>query len=732
MQAIAAATKTVVIAGNPNTGKSTLFNRLTGGRARVGNYPGITVERHIGVLALPDLSRATVADVPGTYSLSSRSADEQIALQTIAGIPPATRPDAVLLVVDATQLARNLYLVLQVLELGVPAVVALNMTDDARRLGLDVDGEALARELGVPVVAVVARKGEGIEELKRAIAAVLHDPTRGRSDAPWRQDEAALAADLAAVAAEIPARWANDPAATRALATWALLSLDDDDELREVPPRLRAIVRDRRANAERQGRNLDDEIVASRYAWIDAKVPGIVRDRQGLKRFTDRIDRVLLHPLLGFVLFIGLMTLLFQALFAGADPFIGWIEAGFAWLGDRAVQALPPGMFADFIVGGVIAGVGAFVVFLPQIVFLFLFLGLMEDSGYMARVAVLMDRIMRAVGLHGRAFVPLLSGYACAVPAILATRNMERHRDRLLTMMVLPLMTCSARLPVYGLLIAALAPRESGVPFLRGMLLAGMYVFGTVMALACAWVLGRTVLKGPKMPLLIEMPPYRLPHLPSVFRTIREQSVEFLKKAGTIILICSIAMWFLLAFPRLDAQSSPAADSARAAVERRVEAGDAGAATELARIEHEAEAEQARQSYAGRIGRALEPVIEPLGFDWRIGIGILGAFAAREVFVSTMGVVYGVGSEGHEDDSTALRERLSQSRWPDGRPVFTGLACLSLMVFFALACQCFSTLAVTWRETRTWRWPVFMVVYMTVLAWLASFGVYQIGSALGA
>ena len=413
------------------------------------------------------------------------------------------------------------------------------------------------------------------------------------------------------------------------------------------------------------------------------------------------------------MIFLALMTVVFQALFAGADPVIGWIESFFAWLGARVGAALPAGLFSDLVVNGLVAGVGSVLVFLPQILLLFLFIGILEDTGYMARVAFLMDRVMKVLGLHGRAFVPMLSGYACAVPAILATRTMERQRDRFLTMLVVPLMTCSARLPVYGLLIATMVPVGSAGPFAQGLLLAGMYLFSTVVALTAAAVLGRTVLKGPRVPLLLEMPPYRMPHGPSVVHLMWEKSRVFVKEAGTVILLCTVGMWALLSFPRAGPVSSADAPELVAARD-----ADAGAA-----------ALRLQQSYGGRLGHAFEPVIAPLGFDWKIGVGLIGAFAAREVFVSTMAVVYGL--EGADESSTALRERVRSETRPDGSRLFTPLVCLSLMVFFALSCQCMSTLAVVKRETHSWRWPGFLFAYMTVLAWVASFVVYQGGRLLG-
>ena len=732
----ATASPTVVIAGNPNTGKTTVFNQLTGGRAKVGNYPGITVSRHEGRLTLEDLGEVRVLDSPGTYSLSARSKDELLALQAVAGLPPLDRPDLVIVVVDSTQLNRNLYLVLQIIELGLPVIMALNMTDMLPALGREVDAEVIEQALGVPVVSLVARKHQGFDELRRAMVEVLRHPEAGLPGWRWKPELGPLTDDLVAVERHVPADWVGNGAdSRRALAIWSLLSLDAEDELAEVPDALRRSVEDRRELARAAGRSIDREIIKGRYGWIDAHTDSFQNSRETVVSLTDRIDRIILNPVIGFVLFLGLMTLVFQSLFTWADPMIGAIEDLFSWCGDRISQLLPGGLFASFVVDGLIKNVSTFVVFLPQILLLFLLIGIMEDTGYMARVAVLMDRIMKSLGLHGRAFVPMLSGFACAVPAIMATRNMERRRDRLLTMMVLPLMTCSARLPVYGLLIAAIfAPRkDSG--FAQGLLMAFMYLFGTAAALICAFVLSKTVLKGKPSPLLIELPPYRVPHWPSVLQTMWEQTRAFIQKAGTIIWICSIGMWLLLSFPR-----NPELDvdypARQAALEVRLEATDlpagerAGLVVQLEALAAEAAGERIRNSYAGHLGRTLEPVLEPLGFDWKIGIGIISAFAAREVFVSTMGVVYGVGDDADED-TPALRERLSNATWPDGRKVFTMLTCLSLMIFFALACQCMSTLAVTRLETGSWHWPAFMLVYMTVLAWLTSFTVYQGGRLLG-
>ena len=464
-QASQAEAPTIVIAGNPNTGKSTVFNQLTGGRARIGNYPGITVERSIGHTQLPGGRMVRVVDSPGTYSLAARSAEEQLAVEAVAGLPPMSTSAIAVVTVDATQLSRNLYLVLQIIELGIPVIVALNMVDALEEAGQEVRTEALTRALGVPVVPLVARRGRGLGDLVTAIVAVLEDPSRGRPGWRWRPDSPALEADVEAVADVVPESWHRGTEdRRRALALWALLSVEPGHELEGITPAMERVVAERRELSQTAGRDLDEEIIRGRYGWIDRHMKEVVRERRHPTEITDRVDRVLLHPAAGFVLFLALMTLVFQALFTGADPLIGMIEEAVGWTGNQVGALLGSGLFTDFLVNGVIEGVGAFVVFLPQILMLFLFIGLMEDTGYMARVAVLMDRLMRSIGLHGRAFVPMLSGYACAVPAIMATRTMERRRDRLLTMMALPLMTCSARLPVYGLLIAAIVPpwQEAG------------------------------------------------------------------------------------------------------------------------------------------------------------------------------------------------------------------------------------------------------------------------------
>lgn len=712
----------VVVAGNPNTGKTTLFNRLTGANQKVGNYPGITVDRHEGLLTLSGGARVRLADVPGCYSLSARSPEEQLALQAVCGLPPAEAPKVVLVVVDATQLSRNLYLVLQLLETRVPLVVALNMTDRLEAAGQSVDVKALSAALGVQVVPVVASKGAGMEDLNAALTSALDSPaTPGPR---WVPEDGVLVADVDAVAQAVPEEWSpTDPDRRRALALWSILSIDDEDELEAVPEALRERVGSRRKLAAAAGRDLDQEIIQGRFGWIDAHAPAFSRQAGSGRSFSERLDAVLLHPAAGFALFLGVMFAVFQSLFSWSDPAIGAIEGLFETLSGWVIGSLSEGLLRDFITDGLIAGVGSVVVFLPQILLLFLFLAIMEDSGYLARVAFLMDRIMRALGLHGRAFVPMLSSFACAVPAVMATRTMERRKDRLLTMMVVPLMTCSARLPVYTLIIAALFPPSTVLGFLpvQGLLMVGLYLFGTVVALAAAWVMSRTLLTGPHVPLILELPAYRWPRPLGVLRTMWEKSRVFLVEAGTVIFVCTIGLWLLLTFPR----EAPNAAEFEA---RRTQAG--GDVELVAQIDEEESGELLRESYGGRFGRAIEPALEPLGFDWKIGIGLIGSFAAREVFVATMGVVYGVG-DGVDEESATLREKIRAETRADGKPLYTPLMGLSLLVFFALAAQCMSTVAAIKRETASWRWPMFMLGYMTALAWVASLVTYQGGLLLG-
>lgn len=701
----------VLLVGNPNTGKTTLFNRLTGQNARIGNYPGVTVERRSGSSRLDGNLQVEVVDLPGTYSLSARSAEEQIALWAVLGQGQYPAPDLCVFVADASQLSRNLYLALQLAELGTPFVIALNMIDEAA--DNPPNTAAIEQLLGVPCVAVSARRGTGMSALLAAMErAVLEKPTpRLAVDYP-----AELLADVDELTKALPAALRTSPERARALALWALTSIDEDDELTDIDPELRkATLALRRTTT----RDLDHEVIAARYAFIDGHLPELYRrlERHPRKRqLSERADRIALHPVWGFALFMSVMLVVFQSLFSWSDPAISLIEGAFGWLRAGLTAALPEGILRDFVTQGLVSGLGNVLVFLPQILLLFFFIGLLEDSGYMARVAYLMDRIMKSLGLHGRAFVPMLSGFACAVPAILATRTMERQRDRLLTMLVIPLMTCSARLPVYTLIIGALFPPSHLFGFIpvQGLLMVAMYGFATVMTLVSAGVLGRTVVRGRRIPLILELPPYRMPSLRGTLKMMWERAATFLKEAGTVILACTVALWVLLSFPRVPEHAAVVPAVATATTSSAVPATTASPIA---------------QSYGGRLGHAIEPALRPLGFDWKIGVGLIGAFAAREVFVATLGLVYGI--DASSDDATPLRSQLRAETRADGKPAYTPLMGLSLLIFFAVSCQCMSTLAAVKRETKSYRWPAFMFVYMTGLAYLLSFTVFQVGRLLG-
>jgi len=732
---MSAEARRVVFVGNPNTGKSTLFNRVTGQSARVSNVPGTTVGRSQGRWRGFGGEPVVCVDVPGTYSLAAHSTDERVALDAILGVDEPV--GALVVVLDAPRLARSLYLALQAIELGVPVVCALNLMDEARASGRVPDAARVAEALGVPVIPVVARTGEGVEALAAAVSDELQVPT---PPVPPHDPGEVLRALAPRAAEALPSWWTAHATEQRrlALGLWALLSDDEVEALADLPIDHAALT-ELRHEAAQQGHDLMAEVVGHRYAWIDAHIDSFYdADAPALSHAAqDRVDRVLMHPLWGSLVFAAVMFLVFQTLFTWSGPLVDGIDAGFGWLGEMVaggfevatarVQASAGSsaawgveLLGDLIVEGLIGGVGSVLVFIPQIGLLFLFIAILEDSGYLARAAHLMDRVLRLAGLPGQAFVPLLSGYACAVPAIMATRTLPRHRDRLLTMIVIPLTSCSARLPVYTLLVAALFP--ASVPWLpvsaQALALFVMYLLATAVSVVAAVVLGKLLVTGSTTPALMELPPYRLPHLPNVWRSVKNALSAFVREAGQVILVATVVLWALLSFPRYEPEELLPADVV------------ASARAEGASLEELAQPEALRRSYAGSLGRAIEPVIAPLGYDWKIGIGLLGSFAAREVFVSTMGLVYGIG-EGVGEDDEALHEQLRSETHPDGRPVYTPLTGASLMVFFAFAMQCISTLAVLRRETQSWRWPAFTTAYMMVLAWVSAFLVYQGGRLLG-
>uniref|UniRef100_A0A832I368 Ferrous iron transport protein B n=1 Tax=Eiseniibacteriota bacterium TaxID=2212470 RepID=A0A832I368_UNCEI len=713
---------TVAVLGNPNAGKSTLFNQLTGLRQKVANYPGVTVEKKTGACELPSGRVVEVLDLPGTYSLHPGSPDEIIVRDVLLGLHPDTPPpDLVVFVVDATNLERHLYLALQVIEIGRPVILALNMMDAAEEQGIAIDEGALERRLGVPVVGIAAAKGRGLGHLRR-----LMDRDVEPSTVRFRRWPPHVLRVLQSLEARLPRLETLPERGRLDLAIALLLDDGEDDALaRAVPPDVEDDLRILRRRLDEASPEWRTTEVEGRYETIGEILAGAVT-APGARRDAarDRIDRVLTHRVWGPAVFVLLMGAIFQSVFEWATPAMDAIDWLVGLAGGAIAALLPEGPVRSLVLDGIVAGVGTTITFIPQIAILFLFLSILEDTGYMARAAFIMDRLMSRVGLSGRAFIPLLSSFACAIPGILATRTIDHRRDRLTTMLVAPFMSCSARLPVYALLIGAfIPPTRVGFVTLPGLTLFSMYVLGIAAAVAVAWALKRTVLRGGKPLYVMELPPYRAPDWRGIAITVRDRSVLFLRKAGTVILAVSIVLWFLASYPRGGPEVA-ALDARIAAAEA---AGDAAGAAALA-------AERAgtalRESFAGRIGRFIEPAIEPLGFDWRIGIALVTSFAAREVMVSTMATVHNLGDAG--DDTGSLRERLRRDVDPrTGERAYTPLVAVSLMVFFVLACQCMSTVAVVRRETGTWRWPIFMVVMMNALAWLASFAVYQGGRLLG-
>ncbi len=715
----------VAIAGNPNAGKSSIFNGLTGLRQKVGNYPGVTVERKAGRCRLED-TPVEVIDLPGAYSLTVQSPDEEVARDVLLGwYEHEAQPDVVVVVVDATSLHRNLFLATQIIELGYPTVIALNMTDLARSKGLEIDPDALARRLGVPVVATVASKGTGLDRLKATILEAVASDVRAPLEEPLQEQVDGLAETLAG-------EHRVDSELAPAMALRLLASPHGLDLARgRFGPELSARLAAAREALLEAGIPWQGCEAASRYPWLS----DIVRESASQARQTwvsrsDRIDRVLTHHVFGPVVFLFSMALVFQSIYTWSAPFMDAIDAGTSWLGDLVRGVLAPGVLTDLLVDGVITGVGSVLIFLPQIVFLFFFLAMLEDTGYMARAAFVMDRIMSKVGLHGRSFVPLLSSFACAIPGIMAARTIGSRRDRLTTILVAPLITCSARLPVYALLIAAFVPQRKmlgGFVSTQGLALLSLYLLGILGALTVAAVLKRTILRGPTPVLLLELPSYRIPSPRHVLRDLWERAGLFLRFAGSVILSISIVLWFLAYFPRADAAAVQTAVT-RHLVETGGDPSDAAQVAEA--TEQVSGGVQLEQSALGRMGRLVEPLVRPLGYDWRLGIGLLSSFAAREVMVSTMGIIFAVGEGADEHDATLI-ERLRQARRADGTLLFTLPVVVSLLLFYVFACQCMSTVGVVVRETGGWKWAGFMIAYMTTLAYLASLAAYQGLTALG-
>lgn len=731
------ATSYVVLTGNPNCGKTTLFNALTGLRAKVGNYAGVTVERKEGrLLGANPPSAVTVLDLPGTYSLSPQSLDEQVSrdvlFSRVMEIPP---PSLVVVVVDASNLQRNLYYATQVIELGYPTILALNMVDVAEANGHKIDDAALSEELGAPVYRIVASVGEGVPTLREGILAQIVQKRASESALSSLKESRrfcelpeAFEQAIEDLAERLVRTQPNRVVSAEAEAL--LLLTDERVSLNTVDPTIQKAIAEAREVLEKTGCDWRSAAIEGRYArlaGIQDRV--VVEEFEHRETLSDKLDRILTHKLWGMLIFVGIMALMFQSIFSLAEYPMTWIEDAVGWVGQSVGKLIPPGDLHSLLVDGVIAGVGAVVVFLPQICLLFLFIGLLEDTGYMARAAFLMDRLMSKVGLHGKSFIPMLSSFACAIPGIMATRTIETPKDRLVTILVAPMMSCSARLPVYTLLIAACIPKKSvlGIFGMQGLTMLSMYLLGIVMALLMAWLFKKTLLKGETPLLIMELPPYKKPVVTVVLRHMWERSKLFLRRAGTVILGISILLWFLATYPR-NASVAQEYAAKRQAIE--AAAGDAEAKEkQIGQLADEEAGEQLRTSFAGRMGHWIEPIIRPLGFDWKIGIGVVASFAAREVFVSTMSTVYNVGSAGEETDDIA--ETLRTQKREDGTVLYTPLLGVTLMVFYVLALQCVSTIAVVRRETNSWKWPIFQWAYMFVLAWVMAFVTYQGGKILG-
>ncbi|MCE9532981.1 MAG: ferrous iron transport protein B [Planctomycetes bacterium] len=739
-------TLTVALVGNPNTGKSTLFNALTGLRQHVGNYPGVTVELSKGKAEVGDTTLNFV-DLPGTYSLAARSPDEMVTVDFILGHrPEEPRPDVVIAIVDACNLERHLYLTTQLMSLGVPIVLAVNLIDMAEKKGLAIDFDKIAKQMGLTIVPIQANRGKGLDRLLQTVVDIAGS-TPGVTGPAFPEVFEREVADLSR----------ELPGVETFLVHRLLIDVGGHTErmlVKKFGLSLMEHVQSARQRLTEAGSAVPAVEAKTRYAWIRKALTGcVVRPAVRPVSFSDRLDRVLTHKVWGSIIFLALMFVVFEAIFLWAAPIMGLIDSGKEWIAERVRENMDPGPLRSLLADGVIRGVGSVLVFIPQILILFAFIAVLEDCGYMARAAFLMDKIMSKCGLNGKSFIPLLSSVACAIPGIMATRTIENRRDRLATIMVAPLMSCSARLPLYMLLIGVFLSDPWWLP---GLALFGMYLLGIIIAPLVALVLKRTLLKGATPLFVMEMPSFKWPQAKTVVRRMFGAGWAFVYRAGTLIFASMILIWALLYFPS-SMSDGRSFDKESQSLKKEVE----GLEDEAKKLEEEGEesadklkekkeqieekqgqadnlfGEWKRQSYLGQAGRALEPAFVPLGWDWQIGMAALASFPAREVVVGTIGIIYNQG----DVDPKSIREADNAGETPLGKTVKkewesdpesprakhrTAVA-LGLMVFFALCCQCVSTLAVIRRETGTWSWPVFTFVYMTTLAYLGALITYQVG-----
>ncbi len=697
----------IALVGNPNSGKSSLFNALTGMNQSVGNFPGVTVDKKVGACRISQELTATVIDLPGTYSLYPRREDEWVAYRVLMQQDKEIKADVVVLIADASNLKRNLLFVSQIIDLKLPVVVGLSMLDIAKQKDIEIDVSELERELGVPVVSINPRKNRGIAQLKKAIEqTALH-----LYKAPVRDfinNEALASTAVGNVKSLLPL---SDYQAIHYLINHESFSLDHN-----LQQQIEHIEVSNKFNHTR----VQAEEILQRYQRIDGIMKQSVSEPSPMQKklFTDKLDDILLHRRWGYLILIAVLFLLFQSVFWLAEFPMNLIEWSFAEIGSWLTQILPSTWGRDLLINGIIAGLSGILVFVPQIMILFGLITILEDTGYMARISFLTDKLMRKVGLNGKSVMPMISGFACAVPAIMSTRNIENKKERLLTILVTPLMSCSARLPVYTILIALVIPNKYYIGFLsqQGLVMMGLYLLGLVMALIVSYVAKWFIRIKEKSFFILELPVYRAPRWNNVLVTMVNKAKIFVFDAGKVIMVISLILWALSSF---------GPSEKRDAVNQHYASLIQQNPTEEASLTRQRNSELLQNSYAGIMGKSKEPAIRPLGFDWKIGIALLTSFAAREVFVGTMATLYSVEG-GNDADARKLTEKMAQTRNPDGSKVYTLATGLSLMIFYVLAMQCMSTLAVVRRETRSWKWPIIQFVYMTVLAYLMSLLVFQV------
>jgi len=710
MQATINASVNIALVGNPNSGKSSLFNALTGLNQKVSNFPGVTVDKKTGISAISGGLHANIIDLPGTYSLYPKSADEFVTYDVLVNPRGEDRPDMILIIADASNLKRNLLFCSQIIDLKIPVIIALTMMDIARKKGVEIDLAGLERELGVPVVAINPRRNKGIAELKKNIDLVARE--RFRQPARDFVDSHAMAPEVVnEIKKYVPVR--SDYA--------ALHIAVNNDELHFLNGGQKLAVKNALQEHRFNKTKVQADEIMQRYARIKHIMKAAVVEADPLQKQlqTEKLDNILLHRFWGYVILLVVMFLLFQSIFWLAAYPMDAIEAGFGALSGWLTNVLPDNKLSDILINGLLAGISGIAVFIPQIMILFGLITILEDTGYMARISFLTDRLMRQVGLNGKSVMPLISGVACAVPAIMATRSIENRKERLITILVTPLMSCSARLPVYTIMIALVIPDRSVLGFLslQGLVMMGLYLLGFLMALLIAALLKWLVSIKEKSYFIMELPVYRAPRWKNVGTTMLEKARIFVTDAGKVIMVISIILWFLASYGpsnRMDA------------VHAKYEPLIANAApAQQEELDRAFQSEKLANSYAGILGHAIEPAIRPLGFDWKIGIALITSFAAREVFVGTMATLYSVG-ESEEDSDATLREKMSAAVRADGTLVYTLATGLSLMLFYAFAMQCMSTLAIVKRETRSWKMPVIQLVYMTCLAYICSLIAYQL------